>query len=1028
MVRACVIGDGRWVPPGVEDEEWHGVVTLDGVPVSRVRLPDPGEADEAFRRAVVDRHADGHRSYSELLERIERRLGVPKHEPAALTTSVVVCTHRRPDMLAGLLEAVERLDPSPHELIVVDNDPGEHDVRSLVERAGALCVREDRRGLDNARRAGTAAAGGDLIAFTDDDCLPSERWLRDLPELFDDPRVAAVTGPAFAHELATPAQRAFEEAGGFGRGFHRRVHEWSNLSPPGATRAGAGANMILRRTVVDELGELFPSELDAGTATQSGGDLYALYRILAAGYRVVYDPGTYVLHRHRPDLESMQQTIRGYGVGLSAALTKLLVEERELGAFGAWSWLIKQWLESLAGDEDRRRIGREYLRGGFGGPAALRRAKKSAGCQVSGVGSQKTLADTRHHAPDTQCPVVSVIVTTRDRPEALRRCLDALARQEPGTPPFEVIVVNDARKPLRDQPAGARVIDTGGVGTGAARNAGATAARGDILLFLDDDLLAEPDLVARHVAAQREERVVIGYCTPRPRHRNLASFGAAAWWEDHYRALRDAASLTFMDVLSGNMSVPRATFRRVGGFDPELGRREDWEWGIRVLEAGVNVVYEPGARASHEFRFGTRVALRAGRKHGRSDAALIALRPAAAAALPTRWGYRDMLRRPLKAALFLTFQRSCGQALGCLALDLFERAKLRPSWARLFGLMLGAAYERGRRDGGDPRRPAQPLPVTEIELDSDEPIAAPGVIAPRVRLLAQGEPVAEFSSYGGHWGRRLAEQVASEGHWEWWRRTRPATGEVLDTELIEEPTWRERDDAIRASRASTVVIPLVPAPVPGRWVTEAAVATRAGRVALALGAGLDEGEPPYPVALHSRRTNPGSFPALGRPPAYLALSRSAYLLLGGFDLRLARHGDEAVLLELVERALQGGWLVARRDVAGLPISGRAATLRTTRARAILHARAARERSQSPPLRPALVRIAAGLAPGGPTFSGGIAHAAAWLSGIAAVAARPRYRTAALSPAAFDPASGPASQRWAGRMRPSPAERPVTRSG
>jgi hypothetical protein len=442
----------------------------------------------------------------------------------------------------------------------------------------------------------------------------------------------------------------------------------------------------------------------------------------------------------------------------------------------------------------------------------------------------------------------------------------------------------------------------------------------------------------------------------------------------------------------------------------------------------VHVVYEPGARAIHEFGFGTRAALADGRKHGRSDAALIALRPAAAAALPTRWAYRDTLRRPLKAALFLTFQRAPGQALGVLALCSLERAKLRPAWSRLFGLMLGAAYERGRREGGDPRRPASPPPVVEIELDSDEPIAGPTVMAPRVRLLAQGELVEEFSAYGGHWGRGLAEQIAAAGHWECWRRTRLTGADLADVELIDEPTWSARDDAIRASRAATVVIPLQPVPPGGRWIGEAAEATRAGRVALALGTGLDVHEPPHPVSLRSRHTDPDPFPAIGRPPAYLALSRSGYLLLGGFDLRLARHGHEAVLLELVERALAGGWVVAHRDLPGLPAGGRDASLRITRARALLRARAARERGQFPPLRPAVARLAAGVLPGGPSLRGGIAHAAAWVAGVTAVAARRGYRTAALSPAAFDPSSGPASQRWAGRSMPSPAERPVTRSG
>jgi GT2 family glycosyltransferase len=185
---------------------------------------------------------------------------------------------------------------------------------------------------------------------------------------------------------------------------------------------------------------------------------------------------------------------------------------------------------------------------------------------------------------------------------------------------------------------GVRVIETGGVGTAAARNAAAAAARGRVLLFLDDDLVAEPDLVRRHAEAHDDgrERVAIGYCRPRPRQRNLASLGASAWWEDHYRALRDAAALTFMDILGGNMSVPRDAFERLGGFDRALGRREDWEWDLRVLEAGIEVVYEPRARAIHEFALGTRRALAASREHGRCDAALIARRPDLAAALPAR--------------------------------------------------------------------------------------------------------------------------------------------------------------------------------------------------------------------------------------------------------------------------------------------------------------------------------------------------------------------------------------------------------
>jgi hypothetical protein len=209
-----------------------------------------------------------------------------------------------------------------------------------------------------------------------------------------------------------------------------------NLAPAGATRAGAGANMILRRSAALEAGELFPPELDAGTPTESGGDLYALYRLLAAGWRVVYDPGTYVLHRHRADLSAMHRTFRGYGTGLAAALTKLLVEERELPALAAAWWLVAQYVQSLGTRGPQREIASDYLRGAVKGPRALRAASRNAGPARTQAPST---VDRRPAAPPAfsqpVAPAVSVIVTTHYRPESLRRCVGALARQE-GAPPF----------------------------------------------------------------------------------------------------------------------------------------------------------------------------------------------------------------------------------------------------------------------------------------------------------------------------------------------------------------------------------------------------------------------------------------------------------------------------------------------------------------------------------------------------------------------------------------------------------------
>src|SRR5436305_8342737 len=106
---------------------------------------------------------------------------------------------------------------------------------------------------------------GELIALTDDDCAVDSRWLDALAEPFDDPLTAAVTGPVAPVELETPAQVLFEAHGGFDRGLKRHVYDGTTTSPVRiAGRAGAGANMILRRSALRRVG-LFAEDLGPGT-------------------------------------------------------------------------------------------------------------------------------------------------------------------------------------------------------------------------------------------------------------------------------------------------------------------------------------------------------------------------------------------------------------------------------------------------------------------------------------------------------------------------------------------------------------------------------------------------------------------------------------------------------------------------------------------------------------------------------------------------------------------------------------------
>jgi glycosyltransferase involved in cell wall biosynthesis len=961
-------------------DEWRVVVTWRGTPCSYLELPSPGSiSSPGMIDAAIIRHADGIAAWEQLVERLRGRLGVRDRHPVAPSCSVVVCTHRRPGYIARVLDGLRRLDPPADEIIVVDNDPGKSDCRVEAERGGARYVREDRPGLDRARNAGLRAASGELVAFTDDDCIPATGWLRSLPELFGDLSVAAVTGPGFAYMLDTPAQVRFEDQGGHRRGLQRQTFDWRLLTPIAATRAGAGLNMIFRRSLLERLGEVFPPELDAGTPTESGGDMYALYKLLRAGYRIVYDPATYVLHQHRPDARSLHRTIRGYGIGLSAVLTKLVVEERELAAPTTWYWLWWLYVDALcrrlAGQADpvEVRIGRDYLLGGLLGPAAWWRSRRSFG--PDGAGPSPDAASSAVVTPATPPasaatadarrvtrpgPGISVIIAGT-RTAAETRCLEALSRQSKRIGALEVIVVGAAAhesSPAVAEMTVRRVDPDPALGV---RNTGAREARGDLLLFLDADAVPAPDCLAKHAAchgAAGRERLVVGYSPPEPKRPGLAALWEARRRHDHFELKRAAAAMTFADVRSSNLSLWRRTFEKLGGFDSAFERvgREGWELGVRALERGLEVCYEPAAVAAEDVTPDVRQAIAAARREGRGDALLEARHPIVTPALPV------FVAPPARYRRLLSWSR--GRLLGghgatrvaALGLVRLERLRARRLWLRLFEGVRAAAYERGTLDAGGRRVPgAASATVLRVELDSEEPIPPPTVAPPVLELYLGGEAVGRLVPTGGQWHGYLADQAAAvaadrlhalplervpafkgtpqgrdlsdsavvfgparrpgdDGH----RAELEEAGaaiELMDGEPQQH--WAALDSAVRALPGEIVALPLPGVAPTTAWLAGARQALEGDRVALVVGAGLPSGSPPRALFLGTRRLMPTPYPILGRPAQYLAVRRELYADVGGFHVAAARLGPQAVVLDLMDRVLDAGLVVAYREVPGL---------------------------------------------------------------------------------------------------------------
>lgn len=293
-------------------------------------------------------HVDMERCARALLSAIRRRATLWRVEdylgpapPVSLPPSTVaICTRERPDDLTRALQAVSVLRPAPSEILVVDNNPTTDRTQEVVVRFGNVrYIREEQPGLDAARNRALREATTGIVAFTDDDAAPEREWLGHLLRPFEDPRVWCTTGLTLPMELETAAQEWFERYTPFGRGLDRRVFDGTRHDPLAVARVGAGANMALRRGVVDELGG-FDEALDAGTAARSGGDHEMFARILAAGWRIVYEPGAVSWHRHRRTWDELRDALYGYGVGVYAMWTRKLLFEREPGVLRhAVRWL-----------------------------------------------------------------------------------------------------------------------------------------------------------------------------------------------------------------------------------------------------------------------------------------------------------------------------------------------------------------------------------------------------------------------------------------------------------------------------------------------------------------------------------------------------------------------------------------------------------------------------------------------------------------------------------------------------------------
>ena len=204
--------------------------------------------------------------------------------------------------------------------------------------------------------------------------------------------------------------------------------------------------------------------------------------------------------------------------------------------------------------------------------------------------------------------MISVVIPHYNAPEHLARVVAAVRAQDV-TDEVEIIIADDGSDHVPDVP-GATVVtqEDHGFRAAAARNLGASHARGEILAFLDGDTVPEPGYLAaatRHIKAD-PRAVIVGTRLTGP-ERAEPQWLIDAWSNTHHLSTPDDTSWRF--IISSVLTCSRDFFERIGGFDGTFVGYggEDWEFGFRAWNAGATFIHEPAAVAVHdEEDFGSR--------------------------------------------------------------------------------------------------------------------------------------------------------------------------------------------------------------------------------------------------------------------------------------------------------------------------------------------------------------------------------------------------------------------------------------
>jgi GT2 family glycosyltransferase len=325
---------------------------------------------------------------------------------------------------------------------------------------------------------------------------------------------------------------------------------------------------------------------------------------------------------------------------------------------------------------------------------------------------------------------VSIIIPAYGRAERLRTLVAQLLEQELDATRVEILVVDDGSpepvEPVLTELIGGssstvRVLRRKNGGPAVARNFGAAAARGDLLLFVDDDLSVPRDLVQQHLTVQQEFGPALVNCAlewkieakPEPFarwYRNRTEDWGRARAADGRPVGDRVFEITAPLASTANLSIRRADFARLGGFDEGYPYGcEDQDFAGRADRAGVPILFSTRTTAVHVESHNTLRKLCRRQQMGARDTVRFLKRFAVEERLgrpeiarlndPVSWSGDGTALAGKKTLRWLITARGIG-ALTFGLIGVYERMMPNSQMlGRLYDLIVGAYVQKGWREG-----------------------------------------------------------------------------------------------------------------------------------------------------------------------------------------------------------------------------------------------------------------------------------------------------------------------------------------